>query len=97
MNAPTPLNKIIMARKAATEHKMRFPGPMLEIPWRIQPRHLTLDKNQRRRLQRLLIPAAAKALDERGVTIRKPEYNTQYRAARARPNPRQQWLFDAFR
>jgi RNase H len=76
---------------------MRFPGPMLEIPWHIQPRHLALDKNQRRRLQRLLIPAAAKALNERGVTIRKPEYNAQYRAAGARPTPRQQWLFDAFR
>ena len=28
--APTPLREITLARIAATEHRMRFPGPMLE-------------------------------------------------------------------
>ena len=55
MNMPSPLAEIIMTRIAATEHATRFPGPMLEVPWHVQPGHVRSTANGRRRL---LIPDA---------------------------------------
>ena len=92
MNAPTPLGEITQARIAATEHSRTFPGPMLEIPWHVQQGHQKVDGKG----QRLLIPALAAALHERGATIGEPAYTPQWRAANAIASP-PQWLFDACR
>jgi hypothetical protein len=35
MNVPTPLGEIIRIRIVATAHALSFPGPMLEVPWRV--------------------------------------------------------------
>ena len=86
-----------MARIAATEHRTRFPGPMLEVPWHVQPGHCEANAKESRRL---LIPALAMALDERGVTLGKPTYSALWRAANTlselepEPSP---WLLDAYR
>jgi ribonuclease HI/exonuclease III len=90
MNAPSPISDIVQARIAATEHRMRFPGPMLEIPWLVRREHGIMRK------QRPLIPALAMALDERGTTLGTPTYSPQWLATNALQEP-QQWLFDAFR
>ena len=93
MNAPTPLGEITLARIAATEHEMSFPGPMLDIPWHVQTEHLTKAGGRGRRS---LIPALAMALHERGATIGTPGHTPQWTAAHALPTP-PQWLFGLFR
>jgi hypothetical protein len=65
---------------------------MLEIPWHVQLWHLAPDGKKRR----LLIPALAMALDERGVVLGTPTYTLQWEAAYALPRT-PQWLFGAFR
>ena len=95
MNAPSPISEIIQARIAATEHRMRFPGPMLEIPWHVRQEHLMLTRGTTRN-QRLLIPALAAALDERGTTLGTPTYSPQWMTTNALPEL-PQWLFDVFR
>src|SRR5262249_36941257 len=93
MNAPTPLGEITLARIAATEHRTCFPGPMLEIPWHVRQEHLTPTDNRR---QRLLIPALATALHERGVTIGTPGHTWERTTATSPPKP-PPWLFDLLR
>jgi ribonuclease HI len=94
MNAPSPIAEITQARIAATEHRLCFPGPMLEIPWHVRQEHLTMTNGSRH--QRPLIPAMAATLDERGTTLGTPTYTPQWRAANALPEP-PQWLFGVFR
>jgi exonuclease III/ribonuclease HI len=93
MNAPSPLSEIALARIAATEHRTSFPGPMLEIPWHVRQEHLTPTGDRK---QRLLIPALATALHERGATIGMPGHTRQWAAANLLPKP-VPWLFDLFR
>jgi hypothetical protein len=69
VNAPSPLSEITLARIAATEHRLCFPGPMLEIPWHILQAHLTPPRNG---AQRLTISALTRALHERGVALSTP-------------------------
>ena len=61
MNAPSPLGEITLARIAATEHALSFPGPMLEILWHVLRKHRKADQRGRQ----LLIPALAAVLGER--------------------------------
>src|SRR5262249_38252767 len=95
MNAPSPISDIVQARIAATEHRMRFPGPMLEIPWHVRQEHLMLTSGATRS-QRLLIPALAVALDERGTTLGMPTYPSEWMATNALPES-PHWLFGVFR
>ena len=74
MNTTGPLNKIIRTLTAATEHRLRFPGPMLEIPRRVLPGHLTLDRSRRGQTQRPIIPAIARALGERSIKVEMSGY-----------------------
>ncbi len=83
--APTPLREITLARIAATEHRMRFPGPMLEILWHVHKGHRRADR------KRLLIPALARALHERGVTLGTPGYAESLSADSALPTPRRRY------
>ena len=86
VNAPSPLSEITLARIAATEHRLCFPGPMLEIPWHVLQAHLRPPCNGSRRL---FIPALARALHDRGVTLGTPEYQSVWRNVNALPNPLQ--------
>jgi ribonuclease HI/exonuclease III len=92
MNAPSPLCEIILARIAATEHALLFPGPILQAPWHAQQVQRMAAKGGRR----LLIPALATVLGERGVVIGKPAFSPQWQATNALPKP-PQWLLDVYR
>jgi hypothetical protein len=74
---------------------MRFLGPMLGISWHVRQEHLMLTSGTMRN-QRLLIPALAAALDERGTTLNTLTYSPQWMATNALPEP-PLWLLDAFR
>jgi hypothetical protein len=77
LNAPSPLAEITMCRIAATECAICYPGPMLEVPGgQVRPEMISMLKGQR-----LLIPALAIVLDERGVTLGEPTYSMHWRVA----------------
>ena len=64
---------------------------MLEVPGQVCPEMISAAKGQR-----LLIPALAIVLDERGVTLGKPTYSKHWRVANGLPVP-SKWLFDVYR
>src|SRR6516165_5679676 len=86
------IHDITLTRIAVTEHRLCFPGPMLEIPWHVLQAHLRPPRNGP---QRLIVPALARALHDRGVTLDTPEYQSVWRNANALPNP-PQWMFWVF-
>ena len=69
-----------------------LPGTHARDPRHVRQEHLTPTDNRR---QRLLIPALATALHERGVTIGTPGHTPQWTATHSLPTS-PQWLFDLF-
>ena len=93
MNMPSPLAEITLTRIAATEHKIRFPGPMLEVPWHVSEEHVKPTAN---RQQRVLIPALARTLSARGTTLGVPTFSARWRLANGLQEP-PKWFLGVFR
>ena len=92
-NMPSPLAEITLTRIAATEHKIRFPGPMLEVPWHVSEEHVKPTAN---RQQRVLIPALARTLSARGTTLGVPTFSARWRLANGLQEP-PKWFLGVFR